>query len=205
MKKYRVILENINRNDGCRSGAPIIERDFDSASEARACYDGIEIKGWFHTMTDYEKKKMYLEKGLYTFEVEKDEDGEEYEVEDSLEYKDYDTAGYYAEFEVTYKVLTEDELNNEGADSKGWGYLLDTVKEDSAGNLEYDATNEFEESWEDGALEDAQGNPLTLGKKSKSSWKELDDGDTYEQWVTYTDENGYKIYLIQRAKEKELF
>ena len=30
MKKYRVILENINRNDGCRSGSPIIERDFDS-------------------------------------------------------------------------------------------------------------------------------------------------------------------------------
>ena len=61
MKKYRVILENINRNDGCGSGAPIIERDFDSAREARACYDGIDIKGWFHTMTDYEKKKMYLE------------------------------------------------------------------------------------------------------------------------------------------------
>lgn len=109
------------------------------------------------------------------------------------------------EFEVTYKVLTEDELNNEGADSKGWSYLSGTVKEDSAGNLEYDATDELEQSWEDGALEDAQENPLTLGKKSKSSWKELEDGDTYEQWVTYTDENGYKIYLIQRKKEKELF
>lgn len=197
MKKYRVILENINRNDGCGSGAPIIERDFDSAREARACYDGIDIKGWFHTMTDYEKKKMYLEKGLYTFE--------ENDVEDSMQYEDSDTAGYYPEYEVRYKVLTEDELNNEGADSKGWSYLSDTVKEDSAGNLEYDATDEFEQSWEDGALEDAQGNPLTLGAKSKSSWKELDDGDTYEQWVTYTDENGYKIYLIQRAKEKELF
>lgn len=197
MKKYRVILENINRNDGCRSGSPIIERDFDRAREARAYYDGIDIKGWFYTMTDYEREKMYLEKGLYTFEVE--------EGDDSLQYEDSDTAGYYPEFEVAYKVLTEDELNNEGADSKGWSYLSDTVKEDSAGNLEYDATDELEQSWEDGALEDAQGNPLTLGKKSKSSWKELEDGDTYEQWVTYTDENGYKIYLIQRAKEKELF
>lgn len=98
MKKYRVILENINRNDGCRSGSPIIERDFDSAFSARAYYDGIDIKGWFYTMTDYEKEKMYLEKGLYTFEVEKDEDGEEREVDDSLQYQDSDTAGYYAEY-----------------------------------------------------------------------------------------------------------
>lgn len=107
-------------------------------------------------------------------------------------------------YKITYKVLTEDELNNEGADSKGWGYIDDYVDGTSVDDLDYSATDEFEQNWEYGALEDAQGNPLDLGKKSKSCWEALEDGDTYEQWVTYTDENGYKIYLIQRAQEKEL-
>lgn len=102
-------------------------------------------------------------------------------------------------YQITYKVLTEDELNNKGADSKGWGYIDDYVDGTSIDDIEYDATDEFEQNWEYGALEDAQGNPLDLGgKKEVGNWSENADG-SYEQWVTYTDENGYNIYLIQRV------
>lgn len=113
------------------------------------------------------------------------------------------SGGKSQKFKLTYKVLTEDELNNEGADSKGWGYIDDYVDGTSVDDLEYDATNDFEDNWEYGSLEDAKGNPLELGGKKKiGEWSEDADG-SYEQWVTYTDSNGYKIYLIQRAEPQE--
>lgn len=106
-------------------------------------------------------------------------------------------------YQITYKVLTEDELNNKGADSKGWEYVSDYVDGTSIDDIEYNATDEFEQNWEYGALEDAQGNPLDLGgKKEVGNWLENADG-SFVQWVTYTDENGCNIYLVQRVKEEE--
>lgn len=105
-------------------------------------------------------------------------------------------------YKVNFRVVTEDELNSRGVDSREWDTLDDKVEGTSPDALDYDAATYFEENYEYGTLKDAEGNPVDLGAKSADKWEKIGD-DKYEQWITYENDNGYKVYLIQRIKQVE--
>lgn len=105
-------------------------------------------------------------------------------------------------YKVKFRIVTEDELNSRGWDSRQWDTLDDKVEGASPDALDYDAATYFEENFEYGALRDAEGNPVDLGAKSADKWEKIGD-DKYEQWVTYKSDNGYEVYLIQRIEQVE--
>ena len=110
MKKYKVIVEQFDKRDDSYRGE-MSSWEFDNEADARKHYESLDIAGWYKSfLSRQEKKKMYLEKGLYTFEVEKDDDGEEHEVDDSMQYEESEAAGKqsYDSYDV-YEIEKEGE------------------------------------------------------------------------------------------------